>query len=152
MEAFYILLFAVIAATTVLFELGKGRSSSASSSSATSLTRDFLAFRNNYVLVYALMMGEKELCFLVRFAVVNAIFGIELRQAQRAGGEKGRKAANSLQRPDSWGCKSFFQGGWRRREEDRSNRGRAAFSRSLSLPPWTLRLASPPSKGQRALS
>ena len=58
MEAFYILLFAAIAATTVFFELGKGRSSSSSSSSTSLLTRDFLAFRNNYVLVYALMMGE----------------------------------------------------------------------------------------------
>ena len=57
MEAFYILLFAAIAATTVFFELGKGRSSS-SSMSSTSLTRDFLSFRNNYVLVYALMMGK----------------------------------------------------------------------------------------------
>lgn len=63
MEAFYILLFAAIAATVVFFELGKGRSASSSSSSATSLTRDFLAFRNNYVLVYALMMGTP--CFFL---------------------------------------------------------------------------------------
>ena len=67
MEAFYILLFAAIAATTVFFELGKGRlsSSSTSSSGATSLTRDCLAFRNNYVLVYALMMGEDKLYQLI---------------------------------------------------------------------------------------
>jgi len=57
MEAFYILLFAAIAAATVFLELGKSKGGG-SSSSATALTRDFLAFRNNYVLVYALMMGE----------------------------------------------------------------------------------------------
>ena len=82
MEAFYILLFAAIACTTVFFELGKGRSSSSSSSSssATSLTRDFLSFRNNYVLVYALMMGE---IFLIRFAVVNMRLDIALRLAPK---------------------------------------------------------------------
>lgn len=65
MEAFYILLFAAIAVTTVLFELGKGRAGggSLSSSSTSSLTRDFVAFRNNYVLVYALMMGKPLLLF-----------------------------------------------------------------------------------------
>ena len=64
MEAFYILLFAAIAATTVFFEIGKGRGSS-SASSSSSLTRDFAAFRNNYVLVYALMMGEDKLSQLM---------------------------------------------------------------------------------------
>lgn len=118
MEAFYILLFAVIAATTVFFELGKGRSSSASSSSsATSLTRDFLAFRNNYVLVYALMMGEGPLLFFVRFAVVNASLGIALRLAERDGGERERKAATSRQRRQLE-C-SLFLG---RKGRERSNR------------------------------
>lgn len=52
MEAFYIVLFAALAALAALLETGRGRSSGGA------LTRDFVAFRNNYVLVYALMMGE----------------------------------------------------------------------------------------------
>lgn len=95
MEAFYILLFAAIAATTVFFELGKGRaaggSSSSSSSSSSLLTRDFVAFRNNYVLVYALMMGEL-LWFFIQL-VVNGRLGIELRLALKGGDEKARKKA-----------------------------------------------------------
>lgn len=52
MEAFYVVLFAALAALAALLETGRGRSATGA------LTRDFVAFRNNYVLVYALMMGE----------------------------------------------------------------------------------------------
>ena len=52
MEAFYVVLFAALAALAALLETGRGRAGGGA------LTRDFVAFRNNYVLVYALMMGE----------------------------------------------------------------------------------------------
>lgn len=74
MEAFYILLFASIAAATVFLELGKRGGSSSSGGAATALTRDFLAFRNNYVLVYALMMG-KVLFFLCIELLSEGVLG-----------------------------------------------------------------------------
>lgn len=52
MEAFYVVLFAALAALAALLETGRGRAGGGA------LTHDFVAFRNNYVLVYALMMGE----------------------------------------------------------------------------------------------
>ena len=135
MEAFYILLFAVIAATTVFFELGKGRASSSSSSSspATSLTRDFLAFRNNYVLVYALMMGafgESIVPFSVHHSsVVNASFGIALRLAERVGGEEERKGGQQLA---ALSDDSFGGGG----EEEKGERtiDRSLLALSLNCP------------------
>lgn len=61
MEAFYYVLFTVLAATAAALELGKGGASRAAAGSGAggspAVTREFAAFRANYVLVYALMMG-----------------------------------------------------------------------------------------------
>ena len=102
MEAFYILLFAAIAATTVFFEIGKGRGSS-SASSSSSLTRDFAAFRNNYVLVYALMMGKR-----------------------------GRWTVFSIAASSRWKAEdSVSRDGWRQRLEQRERAKGAADRRSI---------------------
>ena len=63
MEYFYIILFVLMAGVALFLELGKSKDSAEGS-----LTRDFLRFRNNYVLVYALMMGKT----LLLIAVVSA--------------------------------------------------------------------------------
>ena len=52
METFLLLVFASLAALTALLELSKRQKSK-----QETRNRDFLRFRNNYVLVYALMMG-----------------------------------------------------------------------------------------------
>ena len=52
METFLLLLFAAVAALTAVLELSKRQSSKPETAN-----RDFIRFRNNYVLVYALMMG-----------------------------------------------------------------------------------------------
>ena len=52
MEIFLLLVFASLAALTALLELSKRQSSKQETTN-----RDFVRFRNNYVLVYALMMG-----------------------------------------------------------------------------------------------
>lgn len=60
MESFYLALFVMLAATAAALELGKGGASRAAAAAApgNAVTREFGAFRSNYVLVYALMMGE----------------------------------------------------------------------------------------------
>lgn len=45
-------MFAAVAALTAVLELSKRQSSK-----PETMNRDFIRFRNNYVLVYALMMG-----------------------------------------------------------------------------------------------
>ena len=59
MEAFYYILFALLAAAAAALELGKGGASRGALAAApgNAVTREFGAFRSNYVLVYALMMG-----------------------------------------------------------------------------------------------
>ena len=52
METFLLLVFASLAALTALLELSKRQKSK-----QETMNRSFLQFRNNYVLVYALMMG-----------------------------------------------------------------------------------------------
>ena len=52
METFLLLVFAALAALAALLELSKGKSSKQETTN-----RDFIRFRNNYVVVYALMMG-----------------------------------------------------------------------------------------------
>lgn len=52
METFLLLVFASLAALTALLELSKRQRSKQETTN-----RDFVRFRNNYVLVYALMMG-----------------------------------------------------------------------------------------------
>jgi hypothetical protein len=52
MEAFLLLVFAAVAALTAVLELSKRQSSKPETTN-----REFVKFRNNYVLVYALMMG-----------------------------------------------------------------------------------------------
>ena len=52
METFLLLVFASLAALTALLELSKRQKSKQETTN-----RDFIRFRNNYVLVYALMMG-----------------------------------------------------------------------------------------------
>ena len=52
METFLLLVFAAVAALTAVLELSKRQSSKPETTN-----RDFIRFRNNYVLVYALMMG-----------------------------------------------------------------------------------------------
>ena len=52
MELFYIAVFGVVAAAAAALELTKTKGSAAENTS-----REFMRFRNNYVVVYALMMG-----------------------------------------------------------------------------------------------
>jgi hypothetical protein len=52
METLYYLLFGVLAAAAAVLELSRSKESG-----HASMSREFLAFRNNYVLVYSLMMG-----------------------------------------------------------------------------------------------
>ncbi len=52
MEAFLLLVFAALAALTALLELSKRKSSKQETTNT-----DLIRFRNNYVIVYALMMG-----------------------------------------------------------------------------------------------
>ena len=55
METFLLLVFAAVAAIAALLELSKRQSSKQETTN-----RDFIRFRNNYVLVYALMMGAND--------------------------------------------------------------------------------------------
>ena len=55
METFLLLVFAAVAAIAALLELYKRQSSKQETTN-----RDFIRFRNNYVLVYALMMGAND--------------------------------------------------------------------------------------------
>ena len=55
METFLLLVFAAVAAIAALLELSKRQSSKQETTN-----RDFSRFRNNYVLVYALMMGAND--------------------------------------------------------------------------------------------
>lgn len=57
MEAFYTFIFGAMAALAAILELTKSKDSAVESGS-----RDFVRFRNNYVLVYALMMGAPAAC------------------------------------------------------------------------------------------
>ena len=59
METFLLLVFASLAALTALVELSKRQNSKQETTN-----RDFIRFRNNYVLVYALMMGAPVRLFL----------------------------------------------------------------------------------------
>ena len=52
MEPFYTVVFGVLAAVAAVLELTKSKESAADTSS-----KEFSRFKNNYVLVYALMMG-----------------------------------------------------------------------------------------------
>ena len=52
MEVFYTFIFGAMAALAAVLELTKSKDSAVETGS-----RDFMRFRNNYVLVYALMMG-----------------------------------------------------------------------------------------------
>lgn len=52
METLYWVLFAALIAVCAFVEFGKGAKDKLQTSSA------FLAFRNNYIVVYCLMMGE----------------------------------------------------------------------------------------------
>jgi hypothetical protein len=52
MQQFYYLLFGLLAAVTVALELQKGKNETAVQTSEA-----YRTFRNNYVVVYALMMG-----------------------------------------------------------------------------------------------
>lgn len=52
MEPFYTVVFGVLAAVAAVLELTKSKDSAADTSS-----KEFTRFKNNYVLVYALMMG-----------------------------------------------------------------------------------------------
>ena len=52
MEVFYTFIFGAMAALAAILELTKSKDSAVESGS-----REFTRFRNNYVLVYALMMG-----------------------------------------------------------------------------------------------
>lgn len=52
MEAFYTALFAAMAAVAAALEMTRSKDAASESGS-----REFVRFRNNYVLVYALMMG-----------------------------------------------------------------------------------------------
>lgn len=56
METFLLLVFAAVAAIAALLELFKRQGSKQESKD-----REFIRFRNNYVLVYALMMGGSPL-------------------------------------------------------------------------------------------
>lgn len=55
METFVLLVFAAVAAIAALLELPKRQNSKQETTN-----RDFIRFRNNYVLVYALMMGADD--------------------------------------------------------------------------------------------
>ena len=91
MEAFYYVLFTVLAATAAALELGKGGASRAAVSGGggggggPAVTREFAAFRSNYVLVYALMMGALSRVFFV-YAVERG--RMHVWQALRRGGSR----------------------------------------------------------------
>lgn len=55
MEPFYLITFLVLAACTAVLEVGKA----SGAPKAYSSDQGFLAFRNNYILVYSLMMGAR---------------------------------------------------------------------------------------------
>ena len=63
MELFYIAVFGVVAAAAAALELTKTKGSAAENTS-----REFMRFRNNYVVVYALMMGARLLVLLAGLA------------------------------------------------------------------------------------
>ncbi len=52
MEVFYTFVFAVLAALAATLEITKSKEAAVESGN-----KEFMRFRNNYVLVYALMMG-----------------------------------------------------------------------------------------------
>ena len=61
MEVFYGIVFLLSAMAVGILEWTKNSEGSSGNGSSGNGNRDFLKFRNNYVLVYALMMGE-QLC------------------------------------------------------------------------------------------
>ena len=69
METFLLLVFAAVAAIAALLELSKRQNSKQETTN-----RDFIRFRNNYVLVYALMMGAEHtpLSAVDRYTSLNA--------------------------------------------------------------------------------
>ena len=69
METFLLLVFASLAALTAILELSKRQKSKQETTN-----RDFIRFRNNYVLVYALMMGKSHLPHPWRYRETPAAF------------------------------------------------------------------------------
>lgn len=68
MEVIYYLLFGVLAVAAAFLELSRGKETGHGS-----MTPEFLSFRNNYVVVYSLMMGTDLLYRFVFFSIASAV-------------------------------------------------------------------------------
>lgn len=70
MEIFYGIVFLLSALAVGILEWTKKSEGSSGNGSSGNGNHDFLKFRNNYVLVYALMMGEQS-CSCLRMLGKN---------------------------------------------------------------------------------
>lgn len=77
MEIIYYLLFGVLAVAAAFLELSRGKEAGHGS-----MTPEFLSFRNNYVLVYSLMMGTDLLYAFASFVAPLILSLITLDNAK----------------------------------------------------------------------